>query len=80
VFEDWARRNQKARAGFSDAGIILATMKICRCFARRVKLFDAAVVPSGVKPRLKSGILSPDPAFRFAPAFAMAAGTISREA
>jgi hypothetical protein len=30
---------QKARSGFSGAGLILATMKICRRFARRVKIF-----------------------------------------
>jgi hypothetical protein len=34
---------QKARGGFFGAGLILATMKICRCFARRVKLFDAEI-------------------------------------
>jgi hypothetical protein len=37
------RRIQKARGGFSGAGLILAAMKICRCFARRVKLFDAEI-------------------------------------
>ena len=37
-------RIQKARGGFSGAGLIRATMKICRGFARRVKLVDAEIV------------------------------------
>lgn len=43
ILPDSALSDSKSPHRISGAGLILATMKICRCFARRVKLFDGEI-------------------------------------
>ena len=43
ILPDSVLSDSKSPRRISDAGLIVTTMKICRCFARRVKLFDAEI-------------------------------------